>query len=76
MSEQKPLHMVLHTMDAPAQEVTEMPTTLEAFHAEKMRTMNDKRAQVTNLEEKIKDKEEQIDAFTGAFHSDEYKVMT
>ena len=68
--------MVLHTMDAPAQEVTEMPTTLEAFHAEKMRTMNDKRAQVTNLEEKIKDKEEQIDAFTGAFHSDEYKVMT
>jgi len=76
MSEQKPLHMVLHTMDAPAQEVTEMPTTLEAFHAEKMRTMNDKRAQVTNLEEKIKDKEEQIDSFTGAFHSDEYKVMT
>ena len=76
MSEQKPLHMVLHTMDAPNQEVTEMPTTLEAFHAEKMRTMNDKRSQVTNLEEKIKDKEAQIDAFTGAFHSDEYKVMT
>ena len=76
MSEQKPLHMVLHTMDAPNQEVTEMPTTLEAFHAEKMRTMNDKRSQVTNLEEKIKDKEVQIDAFTGAFHSDEYKVMT
>jgi len=68
--------MVLHTMEAPAQEVTEMPTTLEAFHAEKMRTMNEKRAQVTNLEDKIKEKEAQIDAFTGAFHSDEYKVMT
>ena len=67
--------MVLHTMDAPNQEVTEMPTTLEAFHAEKMKTMNDKRGQVTTLEQKITDKEAQIDAFTGALHSDEYKVM-
>jgi len=75
MSEQKPLHMVLHTMDAPNQEVTEMPTTLEAFHAEKMKTMNDKRGQVSTLEQKITDKEAQIDAFTGALHSDEYKVM-
>jgi len=75
MSEQKPLHMVLHTMDAPNQEVTEMPTTLEAFHTEKMRTMNDKRAQVTTLETKIQEKEAQIDAFAGALHSDEYKVM-
>jgi len=62
-------------MDAPNQEVTEMPTTLEAFHAEKMKTMNDKRGQVSTLEQKITDKEAQIDAFTGALHSDEYKVM-
>ncbi|NBS53484.1 MAG: hypothetical protein EBS96_12905, partial [Spartobacteria bacterium] len=75
MSEQKPLHMVLHTMDAPAQEVTDMPTTLEAFHSEKMRTMNEKRAQIVHLEKKIEDKEAQIDAFTGALHADEYKVM-
>ena len=75
MSEQKPLHMVLHTMDAPAQEVTDMPTTLEAFHSEKMRTMNEKRAQIIHLEKKIEDKEAQIDAFTGALHADEYKVM-
>ena len=67
--------MVIHTMDAPNQEVTEMPTTLEAFHAEKMKTMNDKRGQVSTLEQKITDKEAQIDAFTGALHSDEYKVM-
>ena len=75
MSEQKPLHMVLHTMDAPNQEVTDMPTTLEAFHTEKMRTMNDKRAQISSLETKIEEKEAQIDEFTGALHSDEYKVM-
>ena len=75
MSEQKPLHMVLQTMDAPAQEVTDMPTTLEAFHSEKMRTMNEKRAQIVHLEKKIEDKEAQIDAFTGALHADEYKVM-
>ena len=75
MSENKPLHMVLHTMDAPAQEVTDMPTTLEAFHSEKMRTMNEKRAQIVHLEKKIEDKEAQIDAFTGALHADEYKVM-
>jgi len=67
--------MVLHTMDAPAQEVTDMPTTLEAFHSEKMRTMNEKRAQIVHLEKKIEDKEAQIDAFTGALHADEYKVM-
>ena len=75
MSEQKPLHMVLHTMDAPNQEVTDMPTTLEAFHTEKMRTMNDKRAQISSLETKIEEKEAQIDEFAGALHSDEYKVM-
>jgi predicted nucleic acid-binding Zn-ribbon protein len=75
MSENKPLHMVLHTMDAPAQEVTDMPTTLEAFHTEKMRTMNEKRAQITGLEKKITEKEAQIDAFTGALHADEYKVL-
>jgi predicted nucleic acid-binding Zn-ribbon protein len=75
MSENKPLHMVLHTMDAPAQEVTDMPTTLEAFHTEKMRTMNEKRAQITGLEKKIAEKEAQIDAFTGALHADEYKVL-
>ena len=62
-------------MDAPAQEVTDMPTTLEAFHSEKMRTMNEKRAQIVHLEKKIEDKEAQIDAFTGALHADEYKVM-
>ena len=67
--------MVLHTMDAPTQEVTDMPTTLEAFHSEKMRTMNDKRAQITGLEKKITEKEAQIDAFTGALHADEYKVL-
>jgi predicted nucleic acid-binding Zn-ribbon protein len=67
--------MVLQTMDAPAQEVTDMPTTLEAFHSEKMRTMNEKRAQIVHLEKKIEDKEAQIDAFTGALHADEYKVM-
>ena len=75
MSEQKPLHMVLHTMDAPNQEVTDMPTTLEAFHTEKMRTMNDKRSQISSLETKIEEKEAQIDEFAGALHSDEYKVM-
>ena len=75
MSEQQPLHMVLHTMDAPNQEVTDMPTTLEAFHTEKMRTMNDKRAQISSLETKIEEKEAQIDEFAGALHSDEYKVM-
>jgi len=75
MSENKPLHMVLHTMDAPAQEVTDMPTTLEAFHTEKMRTMNEKRSQITGLEKKILEKEAQIDAFTGALHADEYKVL-
>jgi len=62
-------------MDAPNQEVTDMPTTLEAFHTEKMRTMNDKRAQISSLETKIEEKEAQIDEFTGALHSDEYKVM-
>ena len=75
MSENKPLHMVLHTMEAPVQEVTDMPTTLEAFHSEKMRTMNEKRAQITDLEKKISEKEAQIDAFTGALHADEYKVL-
>jgi predicted nucleic acid-binding Zn-ribbon protein len=62
-------------MDAPNQEVTDMPTTLEAFHTEKMRTMNDKRAQISSLETKIEEKEAQIDEFAGALHSDEYKVM-
>jgi predicted nucleic acid-binding Zn-ribbon protein len=62
-------------MDAPNQEVTDMPTTLEAFHTEKMRTMNDKRAQISSLETKIEEKEAQIDEFSGALHSDEYKVM-
>jgi predicted nucleic acid-binding Zn-ribbon protein len=62
-------------MDAPNQEVTDMPTTLEAFHTEKMRTMNDKRAQISSLETKIEEKETQIDEFSGALHSDEYKVM-
>jgi predicted nucleic acid-binding Zn-ribbon protein len=62
-------------MDAPNQEVTDMPTTLEAFHTEKMRTMNDKRSQISSLETKIEEKEAQIDEFAGALHSDEYKVM-
>jgi len=68
MAEQKPLHMVLQVMDAPAQEITDMPTTLEAFHSEKMRTMNEKLGQIDELEAKIEAKKKQIDTYAGSPH--------
>jgi predicted nucleic acid-binding Zn-ribbon protein len=75
MSGQKPLHMVLQTMEAPTQEVTDMPTTLEAFHSEKMRTMNERLLKISILEKEIEKKEAQIEAFKGALHSDEYRLL-
>jgi len=75
MAEQKPLHMVLQVMDAPAQEITDMPTTLEAFHSEKMRTMNEKLGQIDELEAKIEAKKKQIDTYAGSPHSEEYKTL-
>lgn len=67
--------MVLQTMEAPNQDMTEMPTTLEAFHTEKMRSMNEKRHKISELELRITTKQEQIDDFTGSMNSDEYKTM-
>ena len=62
-------------MEAPVNEVTEMPTTLEAFHSEKMRTMNERLSKKAVLEKEIEKKEAQIETFSGALHSDEYRLL-
>lgn len=71
----KALNMVLQTMEAPEQQTNDFPTTLEAFHSEKMRTMNEKRAKISDLEKLIEKKQDQIDIFNGSQHSDEYKTL-